>query len=413
MAEAPRDVSIPTPAWSRRLLQPARYKGSHGGRGSGKSHERARALIEAHVLDQDRSTVCIRQVQRTLRESVKRLLEDTIEALGVADYFEVQDTVILSRHGRGRIIFAGMQSHTADSIKSLEGYDCAWVEEAQTLSQKSLDLLRPTIRRPDSEIWFTWNPRLPTDPIERLLRCANPPAGAVVVEVNFDDNPWFPDVLRKEMEHDRGRDLDKYAHVWKGGYVSASERRVFRNWRVEEFDAPPDAVFRFGGDFGFAVDPSVCVRCYIVGRKLYVDHEAWQVGCEVVDTPALFLSVPDSERWPLVADGSRPETISHLRKNGFPKILAAVKGARSVEEGVEFLRGFDIIVHPRCEHTIDELGSYSYKADPLTGAILPVLEDKKNHVVDALRYACEAVRRTAVSAAPTVIIPTMNRFARR
>lgn len=413
-----RTLRIETPAWAEPLLRPARYRAAHGGRGSGKSHFFAALLVEAHVADQRRSTICVREVQRSLRESVKRLIEQQIEALGVGDYFDVQDAAIRSRRGPGRIIFAGMQSHTAESIKSLEGYDCAWVEEAQTLSQKSLDLLRPTIRKPRSELWFSWNPRHETDPIEVLLRRGlavdgtrrEPPSDSVVVEANYDDNPWFPDVLRAEMAYDRARDADKYAHVWRGGYAGASEARVFRNWRVEEFDTPADAVFRFGADWGFAVDPTVLVRCYVVGRTLYVDHEVWALGCDIVDTPALFLQVPASERWPIFADGSRPETISHMRRHGFPKMMAAVKGPRSVEEGVEFLKGYDVVVHPRCVHTIDELTHYAYKTDPLTGRPLPVLDDKHNHVIDALRYACENVRRTAQTRERVVPIPIASKW---
>ena len=206
-------------------------------------------------------------------------------------------------------------------------------------------------------------------------------------------NPWFPETLRKELEYDRSRDYDKFLHVWEGGYISNSEARVFKNWTVEEFDTPDGVVHRLGADWGFASDPTVLVRCHIVGRTLYADHEAYMVGCEIVDTPSLFMTVPEAERWPIVADSSRPETISHMRKNGFPKIMPAVKGPKSVEEGVEWLKSYDIIVHPRCKHTIDELSLYSYKTDALTGKVLPVLDDKSNHVIDALRYACEGVRR--------------------
>ena len=149
------------------------------------------------------------------------------------------------------------------------------------------------------------------------------------------------------MEYDRDRDLDKYDHVWCGGYVKSSKSRVFNNWKVQEFEAPKDAHLRFGADWGFAVDPTVLVRCYIVGRTLFIDYEAHQVGCEITDTPDLFMTVPESEKWPIVADGSRPETISHMRKNGFSKIMAAVKGAGSVEDGIEWLKSFDIVVHPR------------------------------------------------------------------
>lgn len=409
---AKQTLKIETPEWALPLLQPARYKAAFGGRGSGKSHTFAELMIEAHIMDQTSRSVCVREVQKSLAQSVKRLLELKIEQMNAGAYFEVQEAVIKSKHGDGMIIFQGMQNHTADSIKSLEGYDRAWVEEAQSLSQRSLDLLRPTIRKPGSELWFTWNPSQASDPVDALLRGEKPPPDAMVIEVNFDNNPWFPDVLRQEMEYDRSRDPDKYAHVWKGGYIQNSTARVFRNWRVEEFDAPADAIHRLGADWGFAQDPTVLVRCHIIGRTLYIDHEAYMVGCEITNTPDLFMQVPEAERWPLVADSSRPETISHMRKHGFPKIMAAVKGKNSVEEGIEWLKSYDIVVHPRCTHTIDELTFYSYKTDPLTGKILPVLQDLNNHVIDALRYACEGVRRAGsvtrqISFTP---IPTMNRW---
>ena len=407
-------LQIDTPRWALPLLNPARYKGAFGGRGSGKSHAFAELMIEAHILDPDSRSVCVREIQKSLAQSVKRLLEIKIEAMGAGSYFEVQEAVIKSRRGQGAIIFQGMQNHTADSIKSLEGYDRAWVEEAQSLSQRSLDLLRPTIRKPGSELWFSWNPNQASDPVDQLLRGSRPPPDAAVVEVNFDDNPWFPEVLRAEMEYDKARDPDKYAHIWRGAYLQNSSARVFRNWRVEEFDAPDDAIHRLGADWGFASDPTVLVRCHIVGRTLYIDHEAYMVGCEIMDTPDLFMTVPEAERWPLVADSSRPETISHMRKHGFPKILPAVKGKDSVAEGVEWLKSYDIVVHPRCIHTIDELTHYSYKTDALTGKVLPVLQDKQNHVIDALRYACEGVRRASAVKRQIEFtpIPNVKKWAR-
>jgi phage terminase large subunit len=386
-------LRIQTPAWAEPLLTPARYKGAHGGRGSGKSHFFAELLVEEHVSDQDMRSVCIREVQKSIKMSSKLLIEDKIKRLGVGDYFDVQESIIKSKRGSGLIIFEGMQNHTSDSIKSLEGFKRAWVEEAQNISERSLTLLRPTIRGADSQLWFSWNPSLPTDPIDVLLRGENPPPDSTIVQVNYMDNPWLPDVLRAEMEYDRGRDLDKYEHVWLGGYVKNTEARVFKNWRVEDFETPKDAIHRLGADWGFSVDPTCAVRCHIVGRKLYVDYEAYRVGCDITDTPELFMTIPESEKWAMTADSARPETISHLRKNGFPRILPAVKGARSLEEGVEWLKSFEIIVHPRCRHTIEELTSYSYKTDPLTGSVLPVLQDKDNHVIDALRYANEGARR--------------------
>ena len=387
------NLDIDTPPWAIPLLSPSRYKGAHGGRGSGKSHFFAELLVEEHVANQSQKSICIREVQKSIKMSAKLLIENKIEQLGVGHYFEVQETVVKSRRGSGVMIFQGMQNHTADSIKSLEGFDRAWVEEAQSISQRSLDLLRPTIRKPESEIWFSWNPQYETDPVDVLLRGENPPDNATVINVNYSDNPWFPDVLREEMEYDRRRDYDKYLHVWEGQYQTFGEALVFRNWSIEEFDAPPDAVFRLGADWGFAIDPTVLIRCFIIGRKLFVDYEAYKIGCEITDTPALFDAVPDARRWPITADSARPETISYMKRNGYPRIQSAAKGAGSVEDGIEWLKSFDLIVHPRCKHTISELSAYRYKQDKLTGAVLPIFEDKNNHLIDALRYACEGARR--------------------
>jgi phage terminase large subunit len=358
-------------------------------------------------MEPNESSVCVREIQKSLDQSVKRLLESKIESMNAGYYFEVQDAKIKSNFGNGLIIFQGMQNHTAESIKSLEGYKRAWVEEAQSLSQRSLDLLRPTIRMPGSELWFTWNPLDDIDPVDALLRGESPPPDSVVIEVNYADNPWFPDVLRAEMEYDKRRDPDKYAHIWLGKYRQNSEARVFKNWTVEEFERPAGTIHRLGADWGFSVDPSVLVRCDIEGNRLYVDYEAYMVGCEIVNLPELFMSVPDAEKWPITADSARPETISHMQRNGFPKIRAAIKGAKSLEEGVEFLKSFDIVVHPRCKHLIDELTLYKYKEDPLTGAILPILDDKDNHVIDALRYACEGARR-AIKKRPVGEKPKLN-----
>lgn len=389
------ELVISTPRWSLPLLETARYKGAHGGRASGKSHERAEALVERCVM-QKTDAVCIREVQKSLDTSVKKLIESKIIKLGVAHLFVVGSKMIRCPHG-GMIIFQGMQNHTAETIKSLEGFDIAWVEEAQTLSQRSLDMLRPTIRKPGSELWFTWNPRHATDPVDVLLRgpgSASLPGGMAVVEANFRDNPWHPEEMAAEAVYDRGRDPEKYAHIWLGGYQRNSEARVFRNWTIDEdLEAPSGATFRYGLDFGFATDPSAGLRCWIEGRDLCVDYEAYGLHVEIDELPEFLLAIPDAERWPMVADSSRPETISYLRKKGYPKITGAVKGSGSVDEGVEFLKSYNIRVHPRCTHLIDELTLYSYKVDKVTEKVLPILTDLNNHLIDALRYALEGVRR--------------------
>jgi phage terminase large subunit len=375
--------------------KPVRYRAAHGGRGSAKSHSFSQALILKAATEPLRIG-CFREIQKSIRDSVKRLLDDKIRASGLQDAFVSTDTEIRGRNG-SLFIFGGLRTNP-DAVKSTEGLDIAAVFEANKVSQRSLDLLIPTVRKPGSELWFEWNPESATDPVDAMFRGEHgAPPGSIVRQVNWDDNAFFPEVLKQELEWDRKRDPDKYAHIWEGGYLRNSEARVFKNWSIEEFDVDPKATLRQGADWGFSVDPTVLVQCWIEGRKLYVPHEAYRVGCEIVDTPALFMQVPDSEKWPMTADSARPETISHMRKNGFPKIMSAVKGAKSLEEGIEWLKSFDIVVHPRCQHLIDELTLYSYKTDALTGEVLPVLEDKNNHVIDALRYACEGARRAGAA----------------
>lgn len=374
-----------------------RVRAAKGGRGSGKSHEFAERIVK-RTVKQKTNVVCLREVQKSIKFSVKQLLENKIEKFGLGHLFDIQRDQITNITNGSLIIFQGLQNHTADSIKSLEDFDIAWVEEAQTISQFSLDILRPTIRKPGSELWYTWNPRNPDDPIEYLVK--DTPKDAIILTVNYWDNPWFPDVLQKEMEYDRARDIDKYNWVWLGFYELNSEARIFKNWRVEEFEAEPGTIFRQGADWGYAVDPTVLIRTFIVGKYLFIDYEAHQHECDIDNIPLLFGTIPDSELYPIIADSSRPETIAYCRKNGYPRIYSSTKGAGSVKDGIEWLKSFDIIVHPRCIHTIDELTNYKYKVDKLTGKITGIPEDKKNHVIDAIRYSCEASRKQIATETP-------------
>lgn len=384
-----RQLDIATPRVFVPLLEPKRFKGAKGGRGGAKSHFFAERLVEEMVCTHIRAA-CVREVQNSIKDSVKQLLEDKINLFGVSDEFDITDREIRGPND-GLIIFRGLQNHTATSIKSLEGFNRCWVEEAQTISQRSLDLLTPTFRK-GSELSFSWNPALATDPVDRLFSENKDDPDFECVHVTYADNPWFPDELRRDMERDRRRDPEKYAHIWLGEYQRNSEARVFRNWKVEEFDTPDDARFYYGADWGFSVDPTVLVRAFVEGRTLYVDAEVYQVGCEIDRTPDLFDKIEGSRKWPIRADSARPETISYMQRHGFPRLVPANKGAGSVEDGIEFLKSYDIVVHPRCRHTADELALYAYKTDKLTGEVLPVLEDKKNHVIDALRYAVELLR---------------------
>lgn len=414
-------LDIPTPEVFEPLLVPARYKGAHGGRASAKSHFFGGMWLEENIAER-LDFVCLREVQKSLDFSVRKLLIGKIQQHNAGAYFDVYDKKLVSKKG-GTTIFQGMQDHTADSIKSLEGFDRAWIEEAQNFGQLSLDLLRPTIRKKGSQIWASWNPKFATDPIDKFLRDtpnkgAGVPKNAVVVTASWRDNPYFSDESRADMEYDWAHDPEKAAWIWDGQYLKNSQAQVFKRWRVEEFDVDPNWTIRQGADWGFSVDPSVLVQCAIVGKRLYVAHEAYKVGCEIDLLPDLFRTVPDSEMWGTTADSARPETISYMQRHGFPKMLPAIKGARSLEEGVEFLQTFEIVVHPRCQHTIDEMAAYKFAIDPLTKEVLPKLADKDNHVIDALRYACEGARRAELAkeqdtASATPPPRMVNHWARR
>lgn len=396
-----RELDIRTARAFVPLLGSHRHKGAWGGRSSGKSHFFAECAVERCVMYPGSRIVCVREVQKSLKLSVKLLIEDKIKAMGLSKDFHVLNTHIVTP-GDGIITFQGMQNHTADSVKSLEAYDVALLEEAQNISERSLGLLRPTIRkdaingRPASEMWYAWNPKSPKDPVDAFFR-KDPPKNAICVEANYDDNPWLPNVSREDMEYDRRRDHERYLHVWKGHYQQHSQARVFRNWRVgdeDEFVTTPKTVFRYGADWGFSIDPTVIVRMYVVGRTLYIDREAYKIGCRIEDIPQHFDTLDDGQarRWRVVADSARPDTIDYVKRHGYAKIIPAKKGTGSVEDGVEFLQSFDIVVHPSCSHTIDELTLFSYKVDKLTEEVLPVLADKDNHVIDSARYALEGVR---------------------
>ena len=384
-------IQIPVARAFVPFLAPARFKGSWGGRGSGKSYFWAGQAVEA-LLD-GRNVLCIREVQNSIADSVKRLIEARIEEFGLSEYFQITDKEIRCPRAGSVAIFRGMQNHTAASIKSLEGFDVAWWEEAQTASQLSLDLLIPTIRKPGSELWFSWNPSKEDDPIDQFLR-ALPPDGAVVRQINWSDNPWFPAELRADMERDRERQPDKYLHIWEGRYQTLSEAQVFRNWSVKEMQPPERIVWHYGADFGFAKDATAGLRCCLIGeRTLYIDSEVYEVGVPTEALPPFFARLPDARNWPMTADSARPETIDYCRRNGLPKMRPARKGKGSVEDGVSFLQGLDIVIHPRCVNLTRELGSYAYKVDKRTGDVLPLIEDANNHLIDALRYACERMHR--------------------
>lgn len=225
-------LRIETPEAFEPLLLPARYKGAHGGRGSAKSHFFAGQAVGRCISKPRTRGVCIREVQRDLKESAKLLIEDKIRSLGAPGFVPLHSEI--KTPGGGLMIFRGMQDYTADSIKSLEGFDFVWVEEAHTLSERSLELLRPTIRAPGSELWFSWNPVSASDPIDQFLRGEKPPPNSAVVQVNWRDNPWFPEELEAERLHDLETKPDRYGHIWEGDYEPIAVGAIWTRQTLNE-----------------------------------------------------------------------------------------------------------------------------------------------------------------------------------
>jgi phage terminase large subunit len=369
------------------LHKPARFKVYYGGRGSAKSWSFARSLLLRGVETPLR-ILCARELQVSIRDSVHRLLADQIEKMGLTPFYTIKNNEIVGINGT-LFIFEGLR-HNITKIKSMEGVDICWVEEAERTSEESWKVLIPTIRKPNSEIWVSFNPEQETDPTYvRFVK--NPPPDSIVHKVGWEQNPWFPEELRKQMEYDYAVDPDSASHVWGGECKKISDAQVLKGkWTINTFEPKPEWQGPyFGADWGFSQDPTTLVKAYIHERKLYIEYEAYGVGVEITETPALFDSIEGSRKHIIRADNARPETISHIKRAGF-RIVAAKKGPGSVEEGVAFLRSFEeIIIHPRCKYMAQEARLYSYKVDKATGDILPVLVDAHNHMIDALRYALE------------------------
>ena len=381
------NLQIQTPRWCLPLLEPIRYKGAKGGRGSGKSHFFAELLVESMVMDASLQAVCIREIQKSLKFSAKKLIEDKIRSLNVSHMFDITINEIRRIGGEGIVIFQGMQDHTADSVKSLEGFNVCWVEEAQSLSKRSMELLLPTIRAPGSEIWFGWNPENDYDPVD--LHFNSDDGDCICVHVNFNQNPFCPDELKSEAIRHAKNNPDTYDHVWLGGYNKKSDAQIFNNkYTSYEFEPEKEWEPLHGMDWGFANDPTTAVRCYVNDNKLYIRHECGKVGLEL-DHTAKFITdrIPDADKYVIRADCARPESISHVRRY-LPKIEACKKWSGSVEDGIEHMRSYDeIVIHPDCIETLNEFRKYSYKIHKQSGDILPDIVDDFNHYIDAIRYA--------------------------
>lgn len=385
---------VKIPAKLRPIFLPPRgsapYRGAYGGRGSGKSQ--TAALIAAiWGYAEPLRILCARELQVSIKDSFHRELKDAIDRTPwLAAHYDVGVDYLRGRNGT-EFIFRGLR-HNTSSIKSLAGIDLTIVEEAEDVPEQSwLDLEATVFRKDKSELWAIWNPRTEGSPIDKRLR-QNKPANALVAEINWQDNPFFPaglDTLRRrQMEM---LDAATYAHIWDGAYLSNSDAQIFAGkTAVREFEPAEDWDGPyFGGDFGFSQDPTFAVEVWVHGDRLWVRREAHKIGLEL-DHTANFITkrIPDFAREVSRWDSARPESISFLRRNGLPKISAVHKWAGSVEDGIQFMRSFtEIVIHPDCPEMQKEARLYSYKVDRLTGDVTSKIVDAHNHGWDAVRYA--------------------------
>lgn len=394
----------------------ARYKVYWGGRGAAKSEGFAEALIRLAAASPLR-ILCCREFQNSIKDSSHKLLKDTISRLGLDSWFTCTADSIKSRVG-AEFMFKGLHMNE-NGIRSTVGIDIVWVEEAHSVSSNSWRVLLPTIRGDESEVWISFNMVEETDATYKMF-VAKPRHDSIIHKINYDSNPYFPKVLRDEMSYDKENDFAAYEHIWLGQPRRRSNAIILDGkYRVAEFDddlwKKADRVFQ-GGDFGFADDPSTLIRCFVLdtgfrpdGRprqKLYIEYEAHGYHVELDDMAAFYrggegatgkhyAGVPGSDDWPIKADGSRPETISKIRREGFA-ISAAEKWPGSVEDGIAHLRGFDeIVIHPRCVKTAEEAYLWRYKVDPKQldshgqPVVLPIIVDRNNHCWDGIRYSLD------------------------
>lgn len=403
-----------------------RYLASWGGRGSGKTRTFAlMTAIKGYIFAEAGISGMIlggREFMNTLADSSMEEIKQAIRSVPfLKDYYEMGENFIRTKNRRVSYGFCGLR-HNLDSIKSKARILLCWVDEAETVSEVAWRKLLPTVREENSEVWITWNPERADSATSKRFRheeMFDELTGELIglgVEMNYTDNPWFPQVLELERRRDQATQDDAtYRWIWEGDYLELSEAQIFRERYV--VDAFSDDLWRqadrlfFGADFGFANDPSTLIRSFILDNTLYIEYEAFGYHVELDDLwkmyagkegateeqlakwkpedDAKYPGIPGARDWPIKADCSRPETISFLRRQGF-NIDGAEKWQGSVEDGIAHIKGFEkVVIHPRCKKTKEEFQKYSYKKDRLTDEVLPIIVDKWNHGIDAIRYSLD------------------------
>lgn len=376
---------IPVFAKPRGAVQ---YRATYGGRGSGKSRTAAKMAAIWGYMEPLR-VLCAREFQVSIAESFHAELK---EAIASEPWLEAAYDVgkdYLRGHNGTEFLFRGLRRNT-NSIKSLANIDLTIVEEAEDVPESSWLALEATVfRRPNAELWAVWNPRDEGSAVDQRFR-KTPRESALIEEVNWHDNPFFPPLMEDLRRQEQERlDPNTYAHVWDGAYLVNSDAQVFGGKvRVDEFEPGNwDGPYQ-GIDFGFRPDPLVALRCWVHDERIWIEREAYRANVEI-DAMTGFITerIPEFAAYASRADSAEPKTISYAKRRGLPRIEPVKKWPNSVQEGIRFLRGYrEIVIHPRCPGAIRDFRLYAHKVND-AGDVLPDLIDADNHAPDAVRYA--------------------------
>lgn len=399
------DHPHPVPRAFEELFQPHRYKAFYGGRGSAKSHSFATALVTMAVRKPLR-IVCAREIQNSLRDSVKQLIEDKIETLGVADFFDRQAKVTIGANG-SQFSYVGLWRNP-DALKSLEGADIFWGEEASAFSERSLKIIRPTMRKPGSEMWWSWNPEFEHDAVDRFFRGGKAPPDALIREVSWRDNPFFEETpLKAELEHDYATDPAKAEHVWGGAYVSAVDGAYYAAQLAEARAAgrigfvAPDPLLRRRAFWDLGVSDSTAIWvAQFNGRRIDVIDYAEGQGQPLGYYADWLRSAGHGDALCVLPhDGARREFVSalrfedHLREAGFAVVTVGNQGKGAAMQRIEAARRLFPSIwfnEERCRHGLKALAGYHERIDARRNIGLGPEHDWASHGADAFGLMCIA-----------------------
>ena len=405
---------IKTPKVFEPLFKPARFKGAYGGRGSGKSHQFCLMLVMEMI--KGARCMAVREIQRSIRDSSKKLIEDTIDKYGWSSLFKVTETEITGPNN-SLCIFRGLSGVTATSIKSLENFNICFVDEAQTITQKSLDLLIPTIRAENSELWFSWNPTSRLDPIDKFMR-KNTPKDSIIVEANWRDNKYFPKPLREDMVRDRQLDPEKASHIWDGDYASVTGGSYYsqllldckRQGRITEVNYDPVLPVHVAWDLGIGDSTSLVLWQQTPTSLRIIDHYEnhslplphyidWLQSKEYEGNYETDWLPHDAKAKELGTGLTRVETILQYESKTNPdaeRRKPKVVTNHRIADGINAVREllpqmwFD---EEKCEYLLECLAQYreDYSEKLLTLTSRP-LHDWTSHAADATRYMAMAYK---------------------